>query len=199
MNLPVKQENGAELTLGTGSLELVRANLRKQIFSDPSLGWRVRRRILRELDGLITSERERRQRHAQYEREQEELNHRISIVMQQADAESAIRTRLAKARSEIAKYDMERDTYRLNIAERALQLRAKYKLHNERDDMSSELTRIQKRQLLSDAKEKAVLRGITKRAMNRAAFVKEAQEKHPDIADELIDYYDQQVFQQNRR
>ena len=48
-------------------------------------------------------------------------------------------------------------------------------------------------------RENAALNSVTQRALKRAEFVKKVQVEFPDMAQDLIDYYDQQVFQRGAR
>lgn len=199
MKLPVVQENGAEQSLGTGSLELVRANMRKLINARKDLEPQDREYILEELDSVIEGERIRRARALRLQLEREELDHRIEAVQKVANLACAVRTQIARADAEIARNAQETVNGKLDIAERMMKLREKYKPVPKKDEHQEEIDHVRKRQSITDMREDATVNAITKRAFKRAAFVKRVKAEFPDMADDLIDYYDQQIFQRDTR
>ncbi len=200
MSLPVKVENGAELMLGTGSLELVRARVSHLVTQRTDLTPRDRERILTELNELIASERERRLCLARRQLEIETLEHRVACLRTKVQVACETRLQIASVEQDIARQRRETIHSNLDIAERILALRDKYKPPPpKRDEYVEELSRMRKKHLLSEEREATLLKSITERAMKRAAFVKNAQEQYPDLAEELIDYYDQQMFQNHSR
>ncbi len=206
MTLPVKQEGSAEQVLGTTSLEMVRGRVIHNVYDNPDLDWSQRKRIIEELDVLIENEKCRRAQLATHQWQREELEHRLVITQKQADiyqkyADIVSKLRLFKARTDraIARYERDSLMCRVDIIERLIQIKAKYKPIEKQDDHLKELLRIRKHQKLSEAREQAILDSIAKRAMSRAAFIKMINEKFPDMADELIDFYDQQIFRQGTR
>ena len=199
MTLPVNRDEGAERWLGPSSLELARARLKETILGNPELTAYDRRRIFKELDGLMEYERQRRRRLAAFQREREDQEHRLAQVRKVAEAVYDLRLQRARLDNEVAKYAKESAQCKLDVIERVLELRAKYRPATKPSAHLEELLQLKKRQRLAEAREQAILDSITKRAEHRAAFVKMVNEKFPDMADELLDYYDQQVFQQGTR
>lgn len=199
MSLPVKHENGAEQSLGTGSLELVRANMRKLILSRTDIEQEDKQYILQELDGVIEGERQRRARLALYQLEREALDHRIEQVRKASDVACYVRTQQAQAESTIARHAREIVNGKLDIAERMMKLRDKYKPVPKKDEHQEEIDHVRKRQSIAVMREDATVNAITQRALKRAAFVKRVKAEFPDMAEDLIDYYDQQIFQRDTR
>ena len=206
MTLPVKQEGSAEQTLGTTSLELIRSRVVRNLYDNPDLAGDQRLRIIKELDSLIENEKCRRTQLAVQQWQREELQHKLVIAQKQADihqkyADIVCQLRLLKGRTDraVARYKRDCLMCKLDVVERLMQIKAKYKTVAKQDDHSKELLRIKKQQKLSEAREQAILNSIAKKAMSRAAFVKMANETHPEMADELVDFYDQQIFQQATR
>lgn len=199
MNLPVKHEEGAEHWLGASSLELVRARLKCAIFANPHLTSKDRKRVLKEVDAMIEYEREQRVRTGIYRREREYLEHRIEQVQRAAEVVRDVRLMKARLEDELARYARDKAGYRIDIAERILQLRAKYKPAESPNAHLKELLLMKQRQQIAEAKEREMLDSITRRAKHRAAFIEAVNEKFPDLADELTDYYDQQVFRHTAR
>ena len=206
MTLPVKQEGSAEQVLGTTSLEMVRGKIIHNVYDNPDLDWSQRKRIIEELDVLIENEKCRRAQLAAHQWQREELEHRLVITQKQADiyqkyADIVSKLRLFKAGTDraIARYERDSLMYKVDIIERLVQIKAKYKPVEKQDDHLKELSKIKKQQKLSEAREQAILNSIAKRVMSRAAFIKMVNEKFPDTADEFIDFYDRQIFQRGTR
>ena len=206
MTLPVKQEGSAEQVLGTTSLEMVRGRVMRNVYDNPDLSWSQRERIIEELDVLIENEKCRREQLAVRQWQREELEHKLVITQKQADiyqkyADIISKLRLLKAETDraIARYERDSLMYKVDIIERLVQIKAKYKPVEKQDDHNKELSKIKRQQKLSEAREQAILDSIAKRVMSRAAFIKMVNEKFPDTADEFIDFYDQQIFQRGTR
>ena len=139
MNLPAVYENGAEQSLGTGSLELVRANMRQLIQRRTDLAPADEEYILEELDCVIEGERQRRMQLATYQLEREALNHRIKQLSKVADIVIYVRTQHAQAEREMAQHAREIVNGKLDIAERIMRLREKYKPVPVRDEHQEEI------------------------------------------------------------
>lgn len=199
MNLPAVYENGAEQSLGTGSLELVRANMRQLIQRRTDLATVDKEYILEELDCVIEGERQRRARLALYQMAREALDHRIEQVRKVSDIACYVRTKQAQAEREISQYAREIVNGKLDIAERIIKLREKYKPIPVRDEYQEEIDSMKKRQSIADMRESSALNSVTQRALKRASFVMKVQAEFPDMAEDLIGYYDQQVFQRGVR
>jgi hypothetical protein len=206
VTLPVKQEGSAEQVLGTTSLEMVRGRVMRNVYDNPDLDWSQRKRIIEELDVLIENEKCRRTQLAAHQWQREELEHKLVITQKQADiyqkyADIISKLRLLKAETDraIARYERDSLMYKVDIIERLVQIKAKYKPVEKQDDHLKELSKIKKQQKLSEARERAILDSIAKRVMSRAAFIKMVNEKFPDTADEFIDFYDRQIFQRGTR
>lgn len=206
MTLLVQQEDSAEQVLGTTSLEMVRGRVIRTISNNLSLSGKQRKRIIKELDFLIENEKNRREQLVAHQWQREELEHRLVIARKQADihqkyADIVSKLRLLKARTDraVARYERDSLMCKIDTIERLMQLKAKYKPVEKQDDHLKELLKIKKQQKLSEAREQAILDSIAKRAMSRAAFIKMVNEKSPDMADDLIDFYDQQIFQHGTR
>ena len=206
MTLPVKHDDSAEQVLGTTSLEMVRGRVIRNINKNPDLNLWQRWRTKRELDFLIRCEQARREQSINHQLEIEELEHKHVIVQKQADisqkhADIVSKLRLLQARTDRAVARYQRDCFfcKLDVIERVLHLRAKYKSVENQDDHLKEILKIKRQQKLFEAREQAILDSITKRAMNRATFIKMVNDKFPDMVDELTDFYDQQIFQQGTR
>ena len=206
MTLLVQQEDSAEQVLGTTSLEMVRGRVIRTISNNLSLSGKQRKRIIKELDFLIENEKNRRAQLVAHQWQREELEHRLVIARKQADihqkyADIVSKLRLLKARTDraVARYERDSLMCKIDTIERLLQLKSKYKPVEKQDDHLKELLKIKKQQKLSEAREQAILDSIAKRAMSRAAFIKMVNEKSPDMADDLIDFYDQQIFQHGTR
>jgi len=206
VTLPVKQEGSAEQVLGTTSLEMVRGRVMRNVYDNPDLSWSQRERIIEELDVLIENEKCRRAQLAARQWQREELEHKLVITQKQADiyekyADIVSKLRLFKAGTDrvIARYERDSLMYKVDIIERLVQIKAKYKPLEKQDDHLKELSKIKKQQKLSEARERVILDSIAKRVMSRAAFIKMVNEKFPDTADEFIDFYDRQIFQRGTR
>ncbi len=206
MTLPVVCDDSAEHELGTTSLEMVRGRLLGEIKNNPDLSRRQRKRIIAELDFLIENEQSRRKQMAVHQWQREELEHRLVIAEKyeaicQKYAAIVSKLRLLKARTHraVARYERDSTMCRLEVIERLLQIKDKYKSVEKQDEQLKELSRIRRQLEVSEAKEQAILESIAKRALSRAAFIKMVNEKFPDMADELLEFYDQQLFQQGTR
>ncbi|MCK5125199.1 MAG: hypothetical protein KAR42_02990 [candidate division Zixibacteria bacterium] len=206
MTLPVKQEDGAEQVLGTTSLEIVRGRVLCNVYDNPDLSWAQQKRIIKELDCLIENEKCRREELAIRQWQKEELEHGLVIAQKQAEiyqkyADIVRNLRLHKAETNQAVARCERDSlmYKVDVIERLMQIKAKYKPVEKQDDHLKELSKIKKKQKLSEAREQAILDSIAKKAMSRASFIKMINDKFPDMVDELIDFYDQQIYRQGIR
>ena len=206
MTLLVQQEDSAEQVLGTTSLEMVRGRVIRTISNNLSLSGKQRKRIIKELDFLIENEKKRRAQLVAHQWQREELEHRLVIAQKQADiyqkyADIVSKLRLLKARTDraVARYQRDSLMCKIDTIERLMQIKAKYKPVEKQDNHLKELLKIKKQQKLSEAREQAILDSVTKRAMSRAAFIKMVNEKSPDMADDLIDFYDQQIFQHGTR
>lgn len=206
MTLQIKQDDSAEQVLGTTSLEMVRGRIVRNVNDSPDLTWKQRRRIIKELDFLIENEKNRRAQIVAHQWEREELEHRYVIVQKQADisqkyADIVSKLRLLQARTDraLARYQRDSLMCKMDVIERIMHLKAKYKSTEKEGDHIKELLKIKRQQKLSEAREQAILDSITKRAMNRATFIKMVNDKFPDMLDELTDFYDQQIFQQGIR
>jgi len=206
MTLPVKQEDGAEQVLGTTSLEMVRGKVICNIYDNPDLTWAQQKKIIKELDYLIENEKCRRADLAVRQWQREELEHRLVLAQKQAeiyqkyaDIIGKLRLHKAETNKAIALYERDSLMYKVDVIERLIQIKAKYKPVEKQDDHLKELLKIKKKQKLSEAREQAILDSITKRALSRASFIKMINDKFPDMVDELIDFYDQQIFRQGTR
>ncbi len=206
MNLPVKHEISAERLLGTASLETIRSRLIQEIENSPKYAWHQKNKIIKELDQLIENERYRREQLAARQLQKEELDHKLIIIQRHCKiydecAELVRRLQLQKAQTNhtIARYKRERTLWHVEIIERLLQLKAKYKPAEKQDEHLKELRKIRQQQKLSEAKEQVILDSLAKKAMNRATFIKMVNKQFPDMADELLDFYDQQLFQHGTR
>jgi len=206
MTLPVKQEDGAEQVLGTTSLEMVRGKVICNIYDNPDLTWAQQKKIIKELDYLIENEKCRRADLAVRQWQREELEHRLVLAQKQAeiyqkyaDIIGKLRLHKAETNKAIALYERDSLMYKVDVIERLIQIKAKYKPVEKQDDHLKELLKIKKKQKLSEAREQAILDSIAKKAMSRAAFIKMVNEKFPDMVDELIDFYDQQIYRQGTR
>jgi len=206
MTLPVKQEDGAEQVLGTTSLEMVRGKVICNIYDNPDLTWAQQKKIIKELDYLIENEKCRRADLAVRQWQREELEHRLVLAQKQAeiyqkyaDIIGKLRLHKAETNKAIALYERDSLMYKVDVIERLIQIKAKYKPVEKQDDHLKELLQIKKKQKLSEAREQVILDSITKRALSRASFIKMINDKFPDMVDELIDFYDQQIFRQGTR
>jgi len=199
MTLPVAYDVSAEQLLGTASLELVRSRVRQNVLDNPDLTFFQRRKILKELDWLIECEQKRRARLAVRQWEKEELEHKTDMLEKQVQILSKLR--ILKARTELEVFQHQRDALccKIEIMERLLHLKAKCKPVEKEDNSMKELIKIKQQLKLSDIKDQAIIKSITRRAMNRAAFIKMVNNKFPDMAEELLDFYDQQTFQHGVR
>ncbi|MEW6410915.1 MAG: hypothetical protein AB1483_00420 [Candidatus Zixiibacteriota bacterium] len=202
MSLPAKYDDGAEHVLGTTSLQIVRSKIIENIRRYPGMTWWQRRKIINELDSLIEMERCRRKQLAAHQLQRENVEHRLIIAQKQIDifekyVDVISRVRLLKARTSraVARYERDSVMCKLDVIERLMQIRAKHKPAEKQDDHLKELSQIKKQQEVSQAREQAVLDSIAKKAMSRATFINMVNEKFPDMADELVDFYDQQIFQ----
>jgi len=178
----------------------------RNVYDNPDLSWSQRERIIEELDVLIENEKCRRAQLAARQWQREELEHKLVITQKQADiyqkyADIVSKLRLLKAGTDraIARYERDSLMYKVDIIERLVQIKAKYKPVEKQDEHLKELSKIKKQQKLSEAREQAILDSIAKRVMSRAAFIKMVNEKFPDTADEFIDFYDRQIFQRGTR
>ena len=206
MTLPVQQEGSAEQVLGTTSLEMIRGRVLCNVYDNPDLSWAQQKKIIKELDYLIENEKCRRADLAVRQWQREELEHRLVLAQKQAeiyqkyaDIIGKLRLHKAETNKAIALYERDSLMYKVDVIERLIQIKAKYKPVEKQDDHLKELLQIKKKQKLSEAREQVILDSITKKALSRASFIKMVNEKFPDMVDELIDFYDQQIFRQGTR
>ncbi|MEW5922354.1 MAG: hypothetical protein AB1746_00050 [Candidatus Zixiibacteriota bacterium] len=205
-SLPVTYDVSAEQLLGTGSLELLRSRITRHVKNDQSLDWSQRSKILRELDTLIENERNRRAQLAFRQQQLEELEQGLIMAEKKeetyqkyADILNKLRLLKAQTQQTIVNHKRERLMWKVDIIERLLQIKGKYKPVEKQDEHLNELLKIRRQQKLFAAKEQVILDSITRKAMNRAAFIKMVNKKFPDMADELLEFYDRQLFQQGTR
>jgi hypothetical protein len=182
---------------------MLRGRAISSVYDNPDLTRRQKRRVVKELDCLLEHEQRRRAQLAAHQWQREELDHHLLVAgkleqILRKYAEVASTLRLLKARTDraVARYERDSLMCKIDVLERILQIRAKYKPAVKDDDHLQELLKIKRQQKLSEAREQAILESINRRAMNRAAFIRMINEKFPDMADELTDFYDQQIFQQ---
>lgn len=194
MKLPVKHETSAGQLLGTASLEMVRSNLRRQIKNNVNLSYVERRRVLRELDFLIEYERMRRYRQAVHKWQRECLEYKLELLQKHCETVDQLRIARAKTEQTEARIRCEIVDLKLATIEKAMVLRKKYDSIHERDKELRELDNVVIRDRIAKRKEEILNSQIARRALNRAHFIKKVEEQFPDMAEELTDYYDQQVF-----
>jgi hypothetical protein len=206
MTPEAERDSGAERELGTVSLEAVREKIIRPVVDDGRISWLQQRKIIKELDFLIENEKRRREALAIRQSQLEELEHeqmisekRAAIFQKYAEIISSLRLLRARTDRAVARYVRDSLMCKLDIVDRTMQMRAKYKPVEKEDNHKKELLEIKRQQKYSEAREQAILDSISKKAINRAAFIKMVNEKFPDLAEELLDFYDQQLFQQKDR
>jgi len=199
MTLPAKREEGAEHWLGTASLELVRARIHQAILANPEVSSGDYRRIFKELDALIAYEHDRRALSGKYAKECAALEHRISQLKRAAEATAELQGIRIASEYELDRHRRNRVQWQLDVAERILALRAKYRKVAKPNPHLEEMLRLKRQQQVTEAREQAMLESIRRRARHRATFVKMVNEKFPDMAEDMIDFYDQQIFRQTKR
>ena len=87
----------------------------------------------------------------------------------------------------------------LDTLERIRQMRAKNESPDYIKKAEQEMQKLRLQKIIMEAKEDMFHKNLTKRTLNRQKFINKVQKLYPETADELIEYYDRQVFQQTAR
>ena len=199
MKLLANHGTSAEHLLGTASLELVRSNLERDIQENDDLTFEQQRNVLKELDFLIAFERIRRIKLAINQWQLEALQHESVVLQQRQDIENKLRIAQAQTDKVIASLKQDISNLTLDRIERALTIKRKLLDTREAGSMQNNLEKLKVEQLFAKKKEEAFHKLIAERAWNRAKFIKLVQDEFPDMADDMVEFYDDQVFQQTRR
>lgn len=194
MKLMVKHQTSAEQLLGTVSLESLRIQLQRKINDNPDLSKKQRKQVLAELDFLIEYERLRRLKMAVHQWEREEQSHKLELLKNRVELVNKLRIARAKSNRLVAKMHSDAANLKLGMVEKLLALKKKYANASQTDGAAKELENLRIRDTIARKKEEAFHANISRRTVNRARFVKMVEKEYPDMADELIDHYDRQLF-----
>jgi hypothetical protein len=181
---------------------MAKARMIQKVNEHHGLNRKQRKRVLNEIDILFEIEKRRRVQCATQQYQKEWLEHKIMMTERILDEHKRIEDTLrklnvlkARANHLIAVQAQERLLKRIEIIERIMRMKAQYNRPKKSTKYTEELLKIKHKQKISEMHEQAMLNMIAKRAVNRAAFIKMAHKKFPEMAEELIDFYDQQIFQ----
>lgn len=192
MNLPVIQHNDGREFLKGGSLVMLRAEALDCIKNDVRLTPELKLAAIRELDFLLEYERLRRVRiaHRKFRDEERELVYQALIRRQ----EVVNLIRLAQAQTARAIEEIKRDIahWRIEVEARLQRLRPKDEVLKQ---ARNELVKLQLQHRLERLREQHLFRGLEEQTMKRAALVEKVRNDFPDLAEELIDHYDQLSYQ----
>ncbi len=194
MKLMVKHQTSAEQLLGTVSLESLKIQLQRKINDNPDLNKKQRKRVLRELDFLIEYERLRRLKMAVHQWEREEQSHTLDLLKSRVEIVNKLRIARAKSDRLVAKMHSDTANLRLVMVEKLLALKKKHANSCQTNGAAKELENLRIRDEIARKKEEAFHANISRRTLNRARFIKMVETDFPDMADELIDHYDKQLF-----
>jgi uncharacterized coiled-coil DUF342 family protein len=185
---------GAGRKLGTGSLERLRMQLCAKINADPQLNRSEKRRVIQELDFLITHERLRRVQQATHQWRNVELDHQINVLQKVHETVNKIRSARAETDLVIAKVGFEILNYRTQLVERFWQFHKRVQKELPPRDTAAHGTKAMSEEERELQREELLHAKFARRALNRANFAALVKKDFPDLAEELLDLYDQQVF-----
>jgi hypothetical protein len=198
-NLPVIHETGVELSLGTASLEEIRNKALRNIEADPTLPEYRKQAVIRELDFLIKLERLRRLRKFAFQWAEEKEAFRNSIFSKRIELANNIRLAVKQTDLQIAQLNREILNCKLDVIERIRRLRPKDDSAAYLKKAALELQKLRLQKLIMQAREDMFHQNLTDRTLNRQKFYDRVRKLYPDVADDLMDYYDRQVFEQTLR
>jgi len=199
MNLPANHNSSAESLLGTVSLEVLRNKALRNIEEDASLSVQQKLMAIKELDFLLEYERLRRLRNSAYQWEEERREHRYRMA--QRHQEMTIKLAIERKETVLRIAEINRDitACKLRIIEDFKKLKPKDESLNHVRQLKKDLSRLQLQKRIAQAHENSFHQNLTERVANRARFIKQVRREYPDLAEELVDFYDQQVFRQEGR
>jgi len=198
-NLTETNRIGAELLLGTPVLEGIRNRTELKIVSNPILSEDQIKSALKELDFLIEYERLHRLRQFAFRWIEGKEAFHNELILSRVELANEIRISRKQAALKIAKINREIANCRLDLMERIKKLHPK-------DDSSlyikkahSELQKLRFQKIIMREKEEIFHENLANRTLNRHKFYDKVKKLYPDMVDELMEYYDRQVFQQTAR
>lgn len=198
-DLPAIYDNSAEDKLGTAFLENIRNNALRNIESDPTLPERRKQALIRELDFLIEHERLRRLRKFVFQWVEEREAFRTGILQRRIELANNVRLSMKQTALKIAQLNKDIANCKLDVIERIRRMRPKNESEAYLKKAALELQKLKFQKAILQAKEEMLHENLTNRAFNRQKFHEKVRKLYPDMADEMMEYYDRQVFQQSRR
>jgi hypothetical protein len=198
-DLPVIRDNVAEQALGFASLEEVRARAVSVIESNPELSTWQKRAITKEINFLTERERLLRLRRFAFQWIDEQQTMRNRHVQRRIELVNAIRVSNRQTALQIAQIDKDILSCKLDLIERLKNIQSKGDSVRSAQAILSELEKLQFQRILMKAKENLFHQNLADRTLNRQKFMDKVRKEYPDMADELIEHYDRQVFEQTKR
>ncbi|MBI5037736.1 MAG: hypothetical protein HZC01_03495 [Candidatus Kerfeldbacteria bacterium] len=192
MNLPVIQHNDGREFLKGGSLVMLRAEALDCIKNDMRLTPQLKVAAIRELDFLLEYERLRRVRiaHRKFREEERELVYQALIRRQ----EVVNLIRLAQAQTARAIEEIKRDIahWRIEVKVQLQRLRPKDEVLKQ---ARNEILKLKLKHRLEQMREQELHRSLEEQTLKRAALMGKVQRDFPDLAEELVERYDQMAYQ----
>ncbi|OGC95069.1 MAG: hypothetical protein A2W25_04690 [candidate division Zixibacteria bacterium RBG_16_53_22] len=200
MNELVTTHNGeAEQSLGFASLEEVRSRAIRGVESNPELSRWQKRAMTEEINFLTEHERLHRLRRFAFQWIDERLTLRNRLVLKRIELANAIRVSNRQTALQIAQIDKDILSCKLDLIERLKNIQSKGNSVRSAQGILSELEKLQFQRILMKAKENLFHQNLADRTLNRLKFMDKVRKEYPDMADELIEHYDRQVFEQTKR
>jgi hypothetical protein len=198
-DLVVSNDSGVEQTLGTASLEEIRNKAFRNIESNPILTDYQKNTIIKELDFLIEHERLRRLRKFAFQWAEEKEVFQNGMLLRRIELDNGIRVSRKQTALKIAQLNKDILDCKLDVIERIRKLRPKDDSAAYLKKAALELQKLRFQKIIMKAKEDMFHQNLTDRALSRQRFYEKVKKLYPDMADDLMEYYDRQVFQQIAR
>jgi hypothetical protein len=198
-DLPVVIDNGAERMLGTPLLEEIRINALRKIEADESLSTYGKKTLVNELNFLIEHERLRRLRKLKIQWIEEKETFRNDIIVRRIELANSIRLSTKQTDLQIAQLNRDIANCKLDVIERIKKMRPKDDSAAYLKKANLELQKLRLQKLIMQTREDMLHENLTNRTLKRQNFHDRVRKLYPDTADELLEYYDRQVFQQTTR
>jgi len=199
MSTQIEKYSGPELKLGTGSLEILRIEALTRIHSSMNLTRRQKRAVAKELHYLVEYERLRRLRRAVWEWQDEKTEKQFERTRRQNQMRNTLRIESRQATLELAKINKQILECKLQCIDMIRSRQDDYQLNTYIRKAKAELVKIDTQKQLTKARQQMLADGLSDQVIHRAKFQQMAEKNFPDMAEELTDFYDQQMFQQGIR
>ena len=198
MTMPVHLLTAEQLVAAT-SLEVLRRDAESRIDQNATLTLRDKQLAKRELEFLLEYERLRRLRRAVYQWKSERREELYRIIVRREEVQNQVRLSRAETAREVARLNHEIVQWKLDTVERIRRLRPK-------DDFAAHvrqarlgLLKLKLQQIMARRREEYLADSIDSQVLRRGRFLLRVREQYPDMADELIDYYDRLQFEHGDR